>query len=251
MLHLGITEASSPVFQHLYKLSFNLQRYFDTDRERKEVLKILSPYTHVNYKRLQFLWNAAETCAQLGIKGGFVETGVWRGGCAGILSYSAKKYGYKNSLYFFDSFEGLPQPNIKDGFDAKVFANNTNVGKLKPIYKIKAEEKYIHELLFDRLDIDAKKVHIVKGWFQNTLPIYKNKIQSIAILRLDGDWYESTKVALDNLYELVVRGGYVIIDDYFFWDGCRKAVDEFIQENNLSVVIKKQDASGAYFIKTN
>lgn len=249
MIHLGITEASSPVFQYVYKLSFELQRYFDTNRERQEVLKILPPYTHVNYKRLQFLWDAAETCAQLGMKGSFVETGVWRGGCAGILSYIAKKYGYKNSLYFFDSFEGLPQPSKKDGLDAVKFAGNINMGQLKSINKISADETYLQELLFHKLGIDPTKINIVKGWFQNTLPIYKKKIPSIAILRLDGDWYESTKIALNNLYGLVICGGYVIIDDYYFWDGCRKAVDEFIKENNLTVVIKKQDTSGAYFIK--
>ena len=103
--------------------------------------------------------------------------------------------------------------------------------------------------MFIKLQIDESKVHLVKGWFQDTLPIYKKKIGKISILRLDGDWYESTKVALDNLYDCVVSGGYVVIDDYYFWDGCKKAVDDFILERKLQVTIRRQDASGAYFIK--
>ena len=120
----------------------------------------------------------------------------------------SKKYHYPNTLYFFDSFEGLPQPSIKDGRDAKIFANGESKGDLKSINKVKAEEGYIKELLFEKLEIDPTKVYIIKGWFQDTLAKNKNKIGKIAILRLDGDWYESTKVALENLYDLVVPGGY-------------------------------------------
>ena len=181
--------------------------------------------------------------------GAFVETGVWMGGCAGILSYVSKKFAYNNKLYFFDSFQGLPEPTHEDGKDAKTFARGNNRGTLKSIGKVKAEENHIKELLFDKLVIDPSRVNIVKGWFQDTLPVYKKKIGKISILRLDGDWYESTKVALENLYDLVSPGGYVIIDDFYFWDGCRRAVEEFIKNNNLQVDIKRQDASGAYFIK--
>lgn len=248
-LKFGITDIN-PLFIKLYKLNFELQRFFDTNTERKEVLKKIREYTHVNYSRLKFLWDVVEKSSIHGPRGAFVETGVWRGGCAGLMSYISKKYGYKNSLYFFDSFEGLPQPTFKDGVDAKKFSNSKTLGKLKSIQKVKAEESYIQELLFDKLKINSVKVNIVKGWFQNTLPIYKNKIKKIAILRLDGDWYESTKTSLVNLYDLVIKGGYVVIDDYFYWDGCKKAVDEFILDRKLNITLKRQDSSGAYFVKT-
>ena len=77
----------------------------------------------------------------------------------------------------------------------------------------------------------------------------KDKIEKIAILRLDGDWYESTKVALENLYDLVVSGGYIVIDDYYFWDGCKKAVNDFVSEKDLKININGNVASGAYIIK--
>lgn len=245
---IGFTDIDSN-FQRIYNLGFQTQMLLDSNKERKAILEVIKPYTHVNYQRLKFLWDISEKVAISGISGAFVEAGAWRGGCAGILSYISKKYDYKNRLYFFDSFEGLPQPTPEDGKDAKTFADGKVEGELKSIEKVQAEESYIKELLFSKIGIDHSKVNIVKGWFQDTLPIYKNIIGDIVILRLDGDWYESTKVALENLYGLVKHGGYIIIDDYYFWDGCKKAVDEFIVKNKLQVEIKRQDASGAYFIK--
>lgn len=247
---VGLTDVDIN-FQRIYNLGFQAQRFVDSNKERKTILEVIKPYTHVNYQRLKFLWNISEKVAVGKTPGAFVETGVWKGGCAGILSYISKKYDYNNGLYFFDSFEGLPQPTSEDGKDAKTFALGEIEGELKSINKVQAEENYIKELLFNKLEIDHSKVNIVKGWFQDTLPVYKKVIGGIAVLRLDGDWYKSTKVALENLYDLVIPSGYIIIDDYYFWDGCKKAVDEFIVKNRLQVEIKKQDASGAYFIKQN
>ncbi|HUP59862.1 MAG TPA: TylF/MycF/NovP-related O-methyltransferase [Thermoanaerobaculia bacterium] len=83
----------------------------------------------------------------------------------------------------------------------------------------------------------VERVEIRKGWFQDTLPSAKHEIGSIAVLRLDGDWYESTRVCLDNLYDLVAPGGYVIIDDYNYWEGCKRAVDEFLAARGLGVAL--------------
>ena len=236
-------------FEKIIKLSFDIQRLFDTNGERRSFLKKIRGFTHVNYQRLKVLWDLANEYAKNKKPGAFVEAGVWRGGCAGILSHISKKYGYKNRLFFFDSFEGLPQPSSKDGKNAEIFADKNNKGVLRSIKKLIAEDIYIKSLLFDILKIDKSKVKIVKGWFQKTLPKYKKITGPIGILRLDGDWYESTKVCLENLYDLVLPGGYIIIDDYYFWDGCKKAVDEFVKTNNLGVKILPQDTSGAYFIK--
>lgn len=236
-------------FNYTYHLSFSLQKLFDFNHERRNILSKVENYTHVNYQRLKSLYDIAEKVSQQKISGSFVETGVWRGGCAGILACIAKKYGYTNDLYFFDSFEGLPEPTLKDGKDAIIFAKGKKSGELNSISKVKAGDEYIKELLFDHLDIDKNKVNLVKGWFQDTLPKTSKSIQKIAILRLDGDWYDSTKIVLDWLYDSVLPGGYVIIDDYYYWDGCKKAVQDFIKEHNLSVKIHPQDMSGAYFIK--
>jgi hypothetical protein len=248
VLQLGLTDVDTKYIT-LYNISFEVQKALDFNKERTKLLSEVRDYTHVNYPRLKFLYDVAQKVAASQMQGAFVEAGVWRGGCAGILTYISKTHNYKHPLYFFDSFEGLPQPREEDGIDSHKFANNNSNGGLKSINKVKAEEDYIKELLFNKLGADQNKVNIIKGWFQDTLPVYKEKVGPIAILRLDGDWYESTKVSLENLYDLVVPGGYIIIDDYHYWDGCKRAVLEFIENRGLNVEVKRQDVSGVYFVK--
>jgi hypothetical protein len=245
----GLTDVDKN-FTRLYNIGFEIQKAFDFDEERSILMTNIKDYTHVNYPRLKFLYDIATQLAKSKTKGAFVETGVWKGGCAGILSYVSKKYDYKHPLYFFDSFEGLPEPTTEDGKDAKAFSEHINSeGNLVPIHKVSAGKDYIERLLYKKLQIEPQKVHIIKGWFQHTLPIYKEKIGEIALLRLDGDWYESTKTALENLYDNVVTGGYIVIDDYNYWDGCKTAVDEFLKSRGINVQIKPQDTSGVYFQK--
>jgi len=92
-------------------------------------------------------------------------------------------------------------------------------------------------------------VFMVAGWFQDTLPEYKNKIGEISFLRIDGDWYESTKCCLENLYDNVVTGGYIFIDDYGSVIGCKKATDEFLENRKLNVELMLDDRGGCYFVK--
>ena len=99
------------------------------------------------------------------------------------------------------------------------------------------------------MKVNKENTMIKKGWFQNTLPEIKDKIGPIAILRLDSDWYESTKCCLDNLYDNVIQGGYIVIDDYGCWEGCKRAVDEFLEKRNMKINLIKIDNSGVYFKK--
>lgn len=93
------------------------------------------------------------------------------------------------------------------------------------------------------------KVFYHKGWFQNTVPADKQNIKSIAILRLDGDWYDSTKVCIENLYDKVVPGGFVIFDDYGLYEGCKKAVDEFFESRKESHFLNYTTRACRYFRK--
>ena len=107
----------------------------------------------------------------------------------------------------------------------------------------------VKEILFRKLRLDERNIVIRKGWFQHTLPQARHEIGPIAVLRLDGDWYESTKCCLENLYDSVVPGGYVILDDYYCWEGCKKAFDEFVAERGLTVELQRIDKAGAFFVK--
>jgi len=205
-------------------------------------------HTMVTPKRLNNVYELIDRIEREGEKGVVAECGVWKGGCVAIMAYILKKHDSNRKIWAFDSFEGLPEPTPADGRKAKAYAGGSNTGKLVSINDCVASVEDVKEV-FKKLDLTQKNLVIKKGWFQETLPQARKTIGKIALLRLDGDWYESTKVCLDNLYIKVVSGGYVILDDYHHWEGCKKAVDEFIKENKIDVKLQDIDGEGVYFQK--
>jgi O-methyltransferase len=109
----------------------------------------------------------------------------------------------------------------------------------------KAETEYAHSAM--KL-AGAKNYQLIKGWFNETLPNFNPK-EKIAILRLDGDWYESTMTCLAHLYDKVNPGGLIILDDYYMWDGCSKALHDFMSERKLDVKIRQYDNQICYLVK--
>jgi len=209
----------------------------------------VKPYTMVSYHRLSNAYELAKIIERQKIEGCFVECGVWRGGCAAAMAYVAHKAGNNREIHLFDSFEGLPEPIKKDGVEARIYAENKVGGKLCSIGKCVAQYEDVIYLFFSLLKLKRKNIIVHKGWFQDTIPKIKNMIGPIAILRLDCDWYESTKVCLDYLYDNVVSGGFIIIDDYNAWKGCKKAVDEFLTNRKAKVKMLKIDQPAIYFQK--
>lgn len=175
-------------------------------------------------------FHLAEICCQENIEGDFVECGVFAGTQIAAMALANQLYNKEKILHLFDSFEGIPQagPNDDETItscigkgDGKGALVSTGISSCS----VKQVEQHMREW---RIDADALRYH--KGWFQDTVP--KANIKTIAILRLDGDLYESTKVCLEYLHPLVSKNGYVIIDDYAL-TGCRKAVDEY--HNKMSI----------------
>ncbi|MDP2637222.1 MAG: TylF/MycF/NovP-related O-methyltransferase [bacterium] len=207
------------------------------------------PFTMVEYAGVRNVYDLAEIAVREGIQGAFVECGVWRGGVAGVLGSRAKQEGKGRVTWLFDSFEGLPEPTKEDGSFAKEYSGEKDSGKLVSIEKCVGPITDVRNILFSILRLQENQVRLVQGWFQDTLPQARSGIGKIALLRLDADWYESTKCALENLYDLVSSGGYVVIDDYGHWEGCRKAVDEFLQARGVTVAIHPVDSMVAYFQK--
>ena len=203
----------------------------------------------VTYRRLFNAYGLAKTVEQNKIEGCFVECGVWRGGCAAVMAYVAHKAGNNRKVHLFDSFKGLPEPIEKDGIEAKIYAGNKVGGRLCGIGKCVAHYEDVDYLLFSLLKLKRENVAIHQGWFQDTIPRIKDEIGPIAILRLDCDWYESTAVCLDYLYDNVVRDGFIIIDDYNSWDGCKKAVNEFLTNRKDKIEMLTIDQYASYFRK--
>ncbi len=219
----------------------------DSGNLRKALLffKVL-PYTMVSYERLANAYALAQRTDEEKLQGAFVECGVWKGGAAGVMASAANP---GRQIWLFDSFEGLPEPTLYDGARAKAYASNKTSGTLASIGKCVGLLEDVQRLFFRILRLPGDTVHIEQGWFQDTLPAAKKQVGPVALLRMDADWYESTRCILENLFDNVVRDGYVIIDDYYCWEGCRKAVDEFMQSRGLKISFVPIDRDGVYFKK--
>jgi len=195
------------------------------------------------------LWNQTQDILKNGVPGCFVECGVWRGGSAALMALAVCKSGESRDLHLFDSFEGLPEPTEDDGAAAIAYSGGRVSGVLKSLDKCIASLDEVRELLLDDIGFDPSRVHFHKGWFQNTVPFVSPNLGPIALLRLDGDWYESTRTCMERLYPLVSSGGIIILDDYFAWSGCAKAADEYRTRHQISAPLTRIDVSAACWTK--
>ena len=193
-------------------------------------------FTMITRNSLTNIEECLKDCIANGVEGDYVETGVWKGGSC-ILAHSVTENLDRNrSIWAFDSFEGLPPPD-----PASYPVDQGDTHHLLKELSISLEDVKHNFSLFEGKDT---RVNYVKGWFRDTLP--NNKVDKIAVLRLDGDMYESTILALDNLYPKLSMGGYCIIDDYIH-KGARAAVDFFRSKHGIEDEILLADkAPGAY-----
>ena len=198
------------------------------DPDFREIYTLIQPYTMISEVRLFNLFKLARKVCEIDIPGNIVECGVSRGGATFLLALTIKKYSKRPRLHFgFDTFEGMPDPtehDIRNG----VFANDTGWGSGTCSGSL---DEVQH--VADQLEL-ADIITLVPGYFENTPGLWVREVQHIALLHLDADWYTSTVAILDNFYDSVIPGGYMQFDDYHYWDGCKKAVDEFQFNHNIS-----------------
>ena len=160
------------------------------------------------------------------VEGDFIETGVWRGGACILMKGILSAFGdLKRRVFVADSFQGLPKPDPEFAEDA---------GDKHHTFSQLAVSRHDVEANFRKYGLLDSKVVFLEGWFKDTLPAAP--IEKLAILRLDGDMYESTIQPLEALYHKLCPGGFIIIDDYFLRP-CAKAVDEFRSRNNITAPI--------------
>ncbi len=203
---------------------------------------------------------AARHVIEKKLRGAFVECGTWRGGSLGYWARSFIRNGGDDSaapLYGFDSFEGMPRMTAADGEKASQWLYGKQLseverklidGALVPTGANVASEAECRALV-EASGYHKDSIHVIKGWFQDTLPVHKRGIGPIMALRLDGDLYEATRFCLETLYDAVLSRGVVIIDDYEYFDGCRRAVDEFIAARDLNLDLIYYGDFGRFFFK--
>lgn len=191
-------------------------------------------YTMAGHLRLDNVQMCVDDVLTNGVPGDFIETGAWRGGTTIFMRALLKAYGESTrKVWVADSFEGLPKPkDEEDGWD------------LSEVDYLKVSLEQVKDN-FRRFDLLDDQVEFLKGWFCDTLPTAR--IDRLSILRLDGDMYSSTTESLENLYDKVSPGGYVIVDDYNSWPSCRKAVTDFLAKRSLHPDIKTIDFTGVYW----
>ena len=194
-------------------------------------------HSMIGIKRLNNLQFCVETALQDGVPGDLIETGVWRGGaCIFMRAILAAHGDRERSVWVADSFQGLPPPT-PDKYVADL--NDTH-------YTFDALAVSLEEVQanFRRYDLLDERVRFLKGWFKDTLPIAP--IEQLAVLRLDGDMYESTIQVLEALYDKLSPGGFIIIDDYSL-PPCAQAVHDFRNARGITDLIIDIDGSGAYW----
>lgn len=212
------------------------------------------PYSYVGSGGLEATYKLCKRAIAVGMQGEYVELGVARGGCAALMAATlfdqTRPAQAGRRLWLFDSYEGLPEPTKEDycGVNGPAEATGDHVHSLHQGDCLGTLDQ-VKSLLLRTFKLPAERIVFVKGWFQDTVPHEKEKIGAIAVLRMDGDWYESTKTCLEGLYDQVLVGGAIIIDDYLSCYGCKRAVDEFVAKRNLSIELVFDGRGGCYFLK--
>jgi O-methyltransferase len=205
-------------------------------------LRNVCDFTHtmVGRKRLDNIESCLAIIKRDNVPGDVAETGAWRGGASIFMKGCLAAWEMQDRIVWVaDSFEGLPVPSMPEdaGYDFSV--------KKAPILAVSLEEVQENFRRYDLLDDNVK---FLKGWFRDTLHVAP--IRQLALLRLDGDLYESTMDALKALYEKVSPGGFIIVDDFNDFEPCRRAVLEFREQHGIIDPIKTIDWTGAYWRKS-
>ena len=196
-------------------------------------------HTMIGVQRLSNLRRLAEDVICNGIPGDFIETGVWRGGACILMRAVLRAYSIADRrVWVADSFAGVPPPN-QAHYPA-------DTGSDYHTYRELAIDQDEVRRNFEKYGLLDDQVVFLKGWFKDTLP--SAPIDQLALLRLDGDLYESTIVALNSLYDKLSPGGYVIVDDYHVVPGCHQAIDDFVKLRKIPG-LSEIDGVGVYWQK--
>ncbi|WDZ99206.1 TylF/MycF/NovP-related O-methyltransferase [Mucilaginibacter sp. SJ] len=222
----------------------------DFDKATLDTYHKVKPYTMTTPERIASLCNAVNYLVKNNIQGDFVECGVWRGGSTMAAIDTLIKAGdTKRDIYLYDTFEGMSEPTELDkvftGTGADELMNSSQKEDPTSVWCYSALEEV--QANVGTLKYPKQLVHYVKGKVEDSIP--QTLPGKIALLRLDTDWYESTKHELEHLYPLLVPGGIIIIDDYGHWEGARKAVDEYIESNKLPLLLNRIDYTGRIGVK--
>jgi O-methyltransferase len=222
----------------------------DFDSESSAIIRQVRPYTMTTPERIYALIEAVRYVSSAGIPGSIVECGVWRGGSMMAVALTlAAAHKQDIDLYLLDTYEGMSEPGAVDvdfrGEAAATRLSHTRKTKSSEIWAYSPVEEVRRNMA--QTGYSESRLHFIEGKVEDTLPA--RAPEQIALLRLDTDWYASTRHELVHLYPRLSRGGVLVIDDYGHWKGARQAVDEYLAENNLHLLLNRVDATGRIAVK--
>lgn len=221
----------------------------DFDPEFRKIHELCRPFTMTSAERMFSVWQAVRYVVQNNLSGDFVECGVWRGGSSMVMAYTLLALGKADrDLYLYDTFSGMSAPTDSDV---------SHSGKsAQPKFDKQQREDHndwcyagIEEVRKNILatGYPSAKVHLIQGKVEETIPSQIPK--TISLLRLDTDWYESTKHEMEHLYPLLAARGVLILDDYGHWLGARKAADEYFAAKGVHPLLQRIDYTGRMMLK--
>ncbi len=194
----------------------------------------------IGLKRMENLEFCIDQILADNIPGDFMETGVWRGGaCIFMKAVLAAYNDTGRNVWLADSFQGLPKPKVEEFPEDLGDQHYTQERLAISLETVKQN--------FEKYDLLDDRVRFIEGWFSDTL--HQAPVEQLALLRLDGDMYESTIVALENLYPKLSGGGYLIVDDYGAIPACRKATEDYRRNHNITEEIVRIDWTGVFWRK--
>ncbi|QQO17512.1 class I SAM-dependent methyltransferase [Bradyrhizobium diazoefficiens] len=209
-----------------------------------------APYTMVSRERLYAHFQAIRYVSEHGVSGDIVECGVWRGGVSMLGALTLLSHAdASRRIWLYDTFAGMAKPGAEDqspwdGNNAvRLWSKHKNDGRNDWCYAPLSEVR--KNMLSTGYPED--RITFVQGDVVETLG--QHVPDKIAVLRLDTDWYASTKAELEILFPRLVKGGVLLIDDYGAWSGCKKAVDEYLSENKIPLMLHRTDYTGRSAIK--
>lgn len=220
----------------------------DLTPQTVQTIKFVRPYTMTTVQRVEAVVSATHHIVNHGIPGAFVESGVWMGGSIMAAARTLVELGdTERDLYLYDTFEGLPAPGEHDavsGSDASVAEIYAETTQNEPFLEAPVD---VVRANLARTRYPMDRIRTVAGLVEDTIP--STAPAQIAFLRLDTDWYSSTKVEMETLFPRLSPGGILIIDDYAFLDGVRKAVDDYLATYSVPVFLHRIDTAGRLVVK--
>jgi O-methyltransferase len=225
------------------------------DEADRAIVERALPFTMTGVARLQALVEAVRYCERREIPGAFAECGVWRGGSVLAMILTLEALGTSDrDIYLYDTFEGMTAPTEHDVSPIEPPALETwrraEGESERPWSQLFDPETFNEEAvraILVETGYPPERLHLVAGPVEETLPGHAP--ESLALLRLDTDWYESTRHELVHLYPRLRDGGVLIIDDYGHWEGARRAVDEYFAEQGQQPLMSRIDYTGRIAVK--